>query len=218
MKKIVFKGLIFCFLICGSFSTSYAQASINEDLKDVESLVQKMFVDMNNRDFDALLSMTHPKVFELLPKENMKTILKSMFEGNEDMSIEVPKLDPIYKLSEVFKGNKDNLVYAFVSYDLNMKMTFQKQEFDEEAKKMMTTTMITKGMDVEFLSNNTMSILMKDSMTIILKDDSTSNEWVMVNYDPDSPLFYQILSSDLMEKAKVYKQDLMLERKKNSEK
>ena len=56
---------------------------------------------------------------------------------------------------------------------------------------------------------------MKDRITIVLKDNSTNNNWAMVNYDPDSPIFYQILPSELLEKAKIYKQDLMLESAKH---
>lgn len=217
MKKKIYKILFFCFLLFGFTSKNYAQEHVNTDLKHVDSLAQKMFVDVNNRDFDAILDMTHPKVFEILPKESMKSVIKTMFEGNEDFSIDIPKIVPKYKLSELFKSEENHLKYVFVSYDMNMKMTFNKQEFNDESKQMMISMMAAKGMDVAFISNNTMDVLMKDTMTIILKDDATNDKWVMVNYDPDSPLFYQILSSNLMEKAKDYKQDLMLERKKSSE-
>ena len=98
-----------------------------------------------------------------------------------------------------------------------MKMTFNKQEFDDEAKKTMVSIMSLKGMDVDFISNNAMNVLIKDCVTIILKEDSTNDKWIMVNYDPDSPFFYQIVPSSIMEKAKLYKQDLMLERKKSNE-
>lgn len=217
MKKKIYKILFFCFLLFGFTSKNYAQEHVNTDLKHVDSLAQKMFVDLNNRDFDAILNMTHPKVFEILPKESMKSVIKTMFEGNEDFSIAIPEIIPKYKLSELFKSEENHLKYVFVSYDMTMKMTFNKQEFNDESKQIMIPMMAAKGMDVEFISNNTMDIFMKDTMTIILKDDTTNDKWVMVNYDPDSPLFYKIVPSSLMEKAKDYKQDLMLERKKSSE-
>lgn len=181
---------------------------------DLDAIAKQMFIDVNDKNYDAILNMTHPKVFDMVPKETMKTVIKSMFEGNEQFLIEIPSEIPEYKLSEVFKGSDNNLEYSFVSYDMKMNMTFNDQEFDDEAKKTMTSMMSAQGMEVEFISNKTLKVLMKDSMTILLKEDATDNKWVMINYDPDSPLFYQILSKDVLEKAKNYKQDLMLQRKK----
>ena len=51
-------------------------------------------------------------------------------------------------------------------------------------------------------------------MTILIKDESTNNKWAMINYDPDSPLFFQLLSATVIEKAKSYYQDLMIAQKK----
>ena len=217
MKKKLFKSLFLCLVTIGFLSSTYAQESDTSELNQVDNIAKQMFVDMNNRDFDAILNMTHPKVFEMISKDEMKKFLKSMFEGTEEFSIDMPKMNPKYKLSEIYSEEENNLIYAFASYDLNFNMTFNKQEFDDEAKAMMLPMMEAQGMEVVFISNKTLSVLMKDSLTIILKDNSTNNEWVMVNYNPDSPLFFQIVPSVLIEKSKEYKHNLMLERKKNSE-
>ena len=185
---------------------------------EIDRLAKKMFVDMNNRDYDAILDMSHPKIFELVTKDQMKDVLKSTLEGNEQFSIEIPKVIPEYKISEIYKEDKDNLQYAFVSYDMSMNMTFNDQKFDEEAKKLMSSSMKAQGMDTEFLSDNTVKITMNDRITVILKGDSTENKWVMMNYDAGSPLVYQIFSSSLLETAKKYKENLLLESKKKREK
>ncbi len=213
IKKL--KTLLLCVLVTGFISNNYAQEATSQE--QAKNIAHKMFVDLDNLDYDAILDMTHPKVFDLVPKDQMKTMIKSMFEGNEEFAIEIPKGIPEYKLSDVFKGKKNNLEYAFVSYDMNMKMTFNNEEFDDEGKEMMTGIMKSQGMEVDFVSNNTMKVLMKDRMTILLKEDATKNEWVMINYDPDSPLFYQILSTELLEKAKEYNQNLLLDSKKKSD-
>ena len=211
--KIAVSVIMLILIACVSVT---AQSSENA-LKVVDSMALKMFNDINNRDYDAILDMTHPKVFEIVPKESMKGIFKSMFEGNEDFSIDIPKVTPEYRISEIFEIENDTLQYAFVSYDMEMNMTFNKQEFDEASKGTMVSMMKTKGIDVDFVSDNTLAMLMRDRMTIILKDNSTNDKWVMINYDPDSPLFYQIIPSSLLEKAKEYNQNLMLQSKKESE-
>lgn len=215
-KTTNFKIVLISIIFLVSNLNIFAQSKENV-LKLVDSMALKMFKDMNNRDYDAILDMTHPKVFEIVPKESMKGIFKSMFEGNEDFSIEIPQTIPKYKISEIFEIETDTLKYAFVSYDMEMNMTFNKQEFDEASKETMVAMMKTKGIDVDFVSDNTLAMLMRDRMTIILKDNSTNDKWVMINYDPDSPLFYQIVSSSLLEKAKEYNQSLMLQSKKESE-
>ncbi len=215
-NNLKFKTIVIGVLMLGGLHAVMSQetSAIN---KVVDSLANKMFVDMNNRDYDAILEMTHPKVFELAPRETIRTVFKSTFEGNEEFTIDIPKTIPKYKLSQVFKGQDQNRQYAFVSYDLRMNMTFHKQEFDQTGKDMMINVMNAQGMEVTFVSDSSMDVLMSNSLTIILKDDSTNNKWVMINYDPDSPLFYQVLPSSLIEKSKTYKQQLMLDSKKETE-
>ena len=197
---------------------SFCQGALSQEreiLKEVNSIAEGMFESVNNRDYDAMLEMTHPKAFEIESKEDMKNALKSMFEGNEDFSIDVPKLEPNYKLSDVYSVKENNLDYVFVSYDMQMKMTFHKQEFDEEEKKLMTNMMLLKGIAIDFESNSTFNMNI-NPITIILRDDYTNNNWVMLNYDPDSPLFYKIAPVSLLETVKEYKQNLMLESEKES--
>lgn len=209
IKKSV--GYILVLLLCFYYGTA------QDTKKELDSLANRMFVDMNNRDYEAILAMTHPKVFDIVPKEQMKTIIKGIFEGNEEFSIDVPKVIPDYKLSEITKIEDKDILYAFLSYDMNMNMTFKNQEFEEEEKQMMTNMMQAKGMEVEFLSSNSLALLLKDQVTVFINDDSTANEWVMLNYDPDSPLSYQILPSSILEAAKTHRQNLMMDRKKKSE-
>ena len=215
IKKLMLRYLtcIFLFFVV----SNYAQESDENEKIKINAIAKKMFVDMNNRDFDAIIDMTYPKVFNIASKEQMKTVIKSTFEGNEELTIGVPKTIPDYKISEIYNNEKESLKFAFVSYNMRMKMTFHKQEFDDESKKMMITYMKSKGMDVKFISKNSIDVLMQDRIIIIIKDKLTKNKWTMINYDSDSPLFYQMIPSGLIEEAKKYKQDLMLESKKNSE-
>ncbi|WP_299715063.1 hypothetical protein [uncultured Tenacibaculum sp.] len=202
----------FILLIC-MLLTSVQVISQNTD--EINAMAKKMFVDMNNRDYDAILDMCHPKAFEFASRDQLKTVFKSAFEGNEEFSLDVPKVIPDYKISKLYK--EEGLEYVFVTYDMTMKMTFHKEEFDEEGKEMMKNIMKMQEMDVEFTSNKSMSVNMKDRITILLKGKGTDNKWVMVNYDANSPLVYNVLSANVLETAKTFKQDLMLERKKESQ-
>ncbi|MAB47749.1 MAG: hypothetical protein CMC05_03875 [Flavobacteriaceae bacterium] len=195
-------------------SINFAQEVSEDSIKEIDSMASKMFTDMNNRDYDAIIEMTHPKVFDLVPKETMVSVFKSTLEGNSEFSIEIPKQIPEYKISDVFKDEEGGSDYAFVSYDMEMSMTFNNESFDEETKETMVKMMKMQGMDAEFISDKTVHLNMLNRMTILIKDESTNNKWAMINYDPDSPLFFQLLSATVIEKAKSYYQDLMIAQKK----
>ncbi|MDB2385360.1 hypothetical protein N9V96_02690 [Polaribacter sp.] len=184
--------------------TSFSQKT------EIEVIAKQMFVDMINSDFDAIVDMTYPTVFDFVPKSQMKTVIRSMFEGNEQISLELPKTIPQYKISEIYKADKGYLEYAFITYDLQMKMTFHEMEFDEEGKKMMTTNMANQGMEVDFVSNNTINVLMKNRITVILKDHHTNNKWKMLNYDTNSPLFKEVTPSEIIEAGKKFSDNLSL--------
>ncbi len=212
----IFKVIVCVFILAFHFEVS-SQTGYDEESKTIAKLVDQMFVDMNNKDYDAILEMTHPKVYDIVSKDQMKTMLKSMFEGNGEFKIEIPKTTPKYKLSKIFKEDKNNLKYAFTTYDMQMKMTFNNQKFDDETKKMMVSQMKLQDFDAKFISDSTIDVLMNNRMTVLVNEDTTNNKWVMLNYNPDSPLFYKMLPASVLETAKEYKQKIMLEKKKNQE-
>ena len=48
---------------------------------------------------------------------------------------------------------------------------------------MMKSEMESKGMDAEFLSDNTVKMMMKNRITILIKDKNTNQKWAMINYE-----------------------------------
>ena len=84
-------------------SQAFSQNANKETLEELKSMAHQMFVDVNNKDYDAILEMCHPKLFELVPKEQFKSIFKSTLEGNEDFSIEISEQIPAYELSKLYK-------------------------------------------------------------------------------------------------------------------
>lgn len=199
-----------------SVSIGFSQDSKERD--EIEKMTLKMFNDMNQKNFDSIVNMTYPKVFEIASKEMLKDFFKSMFEGNEEFSISIDKEIPKYKVSEIFKDEKSNLDFAFVSYSMKMNMTFLSQEFDEETKEIMIKMMAAQGMEVNFVSNNSMRVIQNNSLVLFLKDDITNQKWKMLNYNPDSPIFFKMLPIEVIEKSKDYYQGLLLENAKTDTK
>ncbi len=211
MRKSIFKIALSSVFVLFSFQLIAQNTNVP---KGVHTVTKQMFSYVNAKNYDGILEISYPKIFEILPKKQMKLVFKSTFEGDEDFKLEIPKIKPVYKVSKLYKDSKENLQFAFVSYDMSMNMTFHNQEFDEDGKKMMTNIMKAKGMDVTFTADNAMNVKMNDRVNIVIKDEFTNNQWRILNYDPDSPLFYQIIPTKVLEEAKAYRQDLLLERKK----
>jgi hypothetical protein len=207
------KILLRILLLALIFTTSLGFAQVDSKTKaTVNKMAKQMFIDMNNRDYDAIIEMSYPKLFELAPKDMVKNMIKSALEGNEAYSIEIPKFDPNkYGLSEIKVDKSASLAYAFVSYDIDMKMTFNNQTFDETAKAMMKSEMESKGMDAEFLSDNTVKMMMKNRITILIKDKNTNQKWAMINYEEGSSMFADLLPAVVMEDAKKYAETLKKE-------
>lgn len=203
MKKVV--GVLILFLC---FQISSCKNESEKDLKVVEELFKSMLTATKNKDYDFFIETTHPKVFETDSKEQSIKYMKSVFEGNENFSIVMFYNGiPSYNLSEVYNDDENKLKYAFVSYDSHTKMIFHKQKFDEVSKKNTISAMKKQGMDAEFISDNTINILMRNRVSVIMKNNETNNKWIIVNYEPGKTSS-KILSHGLLNKTKKYLQKL----------
>jgi len=214
MKKIT-GAIIFTLVVFLSGINIVAQ-EVSQERAELDSLVTRMFQAIDKKDYDIIFDMSHPAIFDIASREMLLLAIKATFEGNEEFAVEIDKGIPNYKLSPVYKDESEEengRLYAFASYNMGMVMTFKQQEFDEEAKEMMHGVFATQGMDVTFTSNNTLHIIKKNSLTILLRDIDTEGKWVMINYDPDSPFFYNVLPKSIIKSARAYNQELMLDSK-----
>lgn len=209
INKIVFLFSVVVF-------TFFIARSQENAKKDLNTMAIKMFEKTNERDFDALLDMTYPKVYDLVPKETMKNLFVSMFEGTDEMSINLPNLTPKYILSDIYSDEDSNTEYAFLTYDMSMSMTFKQQDFDKDGKQMMIKMFKVQGMDASFETDNKINILAPNRMVVFLKNESSNKEWKMINYDSNSPIFVDMLSVGILEKAGKYYQNILLEAKKRN--
>jgi len=206
MKKLIF---IFLFL-CSAFllAQSADQKKILEDSRSFISLFQK-------KDYDGMLNMTHPAIFEKIDKKSMIDGFKKMFEKNDEFEIEMVDTDQTrFNVSDIFTTT-DNTKYAFSSYPMKMKMTFLKEKFDEDKKKMVLGMMEAQGMKAQFINDTTLE-MSKQSMILALNDKTTSNTWKYLNYDEANPLYVSIVPVEVMKKAKEYYANLLIKQKENA--
>lgn len=202
--------ILITFIISLISFNSFAQKN------ELKQIADNMFEVTNNRNFDALMEMTYPKIFEMVPKEQMKSIFISMFEGTDDMKVDLPKQNPKYKISKVLRDDVSKTDFAFLTYDMTMSMTFLKESFDNSGKEMMIKAFSTQGMDAKFETDKKVNILAPNRMIVFLKNEISKNKWSMLNYDANSPMLAQILPEEVIERSKVYYQTVLLESKKKN--
>lgn len=207
---VIVKRIILSLLLVSTFSMANAQSKAE---KEVKAATDQMFNYMTSKNFDGLVDMMYPKVFEIAPKEMLKTSVKIMLEGSAEMSIIFPKEAPEHKISKVYQ-EKDGLSFAFVTYDLSIQMIFTGQSFDENGKKMMISMMESQGMKMKFVTENKADVQMKNQMTIFINDALTKGKWTNINYDNSNPMFTQMLPSEVAEAAKKYQTELLAQSKK----
>ena len=167
-----------------------------------------------NKDYDGILEMTHPAIFEKFDKETMKGLFQKMLEDNEEFQIEIIDTDKLtFEVSEVSKIRDTK--YAFVTHPIKMKMTFKNQKFDDSQKEMMVNMMEVQGMKTKFLNENSLE-MSKQSMMIAMNDASTKNQWKYLNYDETNPLYVSVVPVEIMKKAKSYYADFLIKNKENA--
>lgn len=200
-KNNLLKIVALCCILLSGFSTFAQDAPLSK-------MVDQMFESTINKDYDALLDTTHPMLFEIMSRGELKKVLQSTFEGNDELTIEMYKKKPLYTLSETFIDEDNKAKYAFVVYDLPMTMTFHQQDFDEEGQAMMSAVFEQQNVEAEFVSANTINLVKHNVVNILIKDENTDNKWVIINYDQNlKMMFGHILPASVFEKAETYLQN-----------
>ena len=183
---------------------------------ELKKITDEMFQFTNNRDFDALMDMTYPKVFEMVPKETMKNFFVSMFEGNDEVKIDLPKQNPGYEISDIYNDKSSKTDYAFLTYDMVMSMIFTNQSFNDEEKVIMIDALKVQSMEAKFETDKKINVFAPNRMIIFLKNETSKNKWSMLNYEVNSSEFDGFLPAPILEKAKTYYQDILSHSKKKN--
>lgn len=209
MKKIIF---LLLFIVSGAFFSQ------NSDQKTIKEDIKSFYTSFGQKNYDKILDLTYPALFEKFDKNILKQAFKMAFEGNEDIKMELLDVnsDSDYIVSEIYNSKENEKQrYAFVSYPFQMKMAFVGKKFDEENKKMIISMMLVKGVNTEFLNDNTIKIS-KIGMAIAINDKVTNYIWKYINHDEENPIYVSIVPLEIIKNAKDYYLELQIKQKENA--
>lgn len=196
MNKII--AISFFSLLLTKNSSSQQDTSLSNRVNEVMKFTQVM-------DFEKVLDYTYPKLFSIVPREELKEVLISSFETEEFItsldSLNVLTIFPVFAI-----GDES---FAKLKYSMLMRMKF-KEASDTTDKTDMN--MMVGIMEMQFGKgyvrydhlNNTIVIFI--TTTLIAIKNKTDDKWNFVNFDEENQAMIDMLfSKEVQDKLKEYK-------------
>lgn len=195
MNKICF---IFIFLF--SFAINAQQTDRQLILADS----QKFLTNLLNSDFDAILDMAYPAVFQEFSRETLKQLFIASFKGDENYSFEILNIENRkYEVSNIYSKDADSK-YAFITYPFSMKFQINDPKFTKQLKnEMLMRISKDEGVAIEVKDENNY-IISKLGMIIAFNDMSTSGKWKYLNYNPENRFFLKFVPEQIIRDANNY--------------
>jgi|AntRauMFilla1563_2_1112583.scaffolds.fasta_scaffold13890_1 hypothetical protein len=176
MKKSI---LLVAFLISTNFT------AIAQDMTTLKVEARKAYEASANMNYDAIFDTTYPKVFDIIPKEQMKEMFAQML-SNEQFNIKLVQVEPNLSFGEIKKIGKQN--FCLVDHDNVMEMAFIAPVEDPE----MMVGIFKSSMEAKDVTfnkeKNTFTIKLRSTL-IAVADDLTNNSWKFLNKDKENKLF-----------------------------
>ncbi|MFN3754192.1 hypothetical protein [Flavobacterium sp.] len=174
-----------------------AQFTLAQDLASLKESTQKIYLATTTLDYDAILDSTYPKVFEILPKAQMKEILIETFNGNEQMKIKLLNIAPNFEYGEIIKIGDQN--FCLIDHNLEMELTLTEKIEGEEIE--MMVDLLKAAMETERVtfSKEANSFTVKKKSTMIgISDAATKNQWKFINKDKENVLVNKLFSNKVV--------------------
>jgi len=159
-------------------------------------------------DFSTILDYTYPKLFKLIPRDQMLEASKGALD-NELFVVSVDSLS-IVKIFPVFVVEEES--FAKVKLAMRMKMKFKEAVDTSDADNINQRKQIATMMESQFGEGNVRYDRLSDALiikqvanhvAIKIKED---HQWYFVNFDEDNPTILNYLfSKPVIEKLATYK-------------
>jgi len=163
--------------------------------KELETGLGQMYSNTVKGNYEELLKLTYPKIFEIVPKDQMLQVLKNMMNG-DGYTMFILDTPPNFMYGAIKKIGEGS--YCMVKHDLKMKMIFTDKLTKQEGQQMVDT--FKAGMQAEevtFSESDNSITLKKQAEVIAIADKLTTNKWTFVNRS-GSPLMAKIFDPKVM--------------------
>jgi len=186
--KMKIKILFFVFFL---FQTI---AVLAQDMASLKTEALKSYKAGVNMNFDDIFATTYPKVFDIIPQEQMKMMFGQMME-NEQFSIKLVEVEPNFSFGEIKKI--DGKTFCFVDHNNVMLMKFKEPMADGESMvEIFKSSMNAEKVTYDKASN---SFRIETRSTLIaVADDLTKNQWKFLNKDKENKMFSMLFDAKIV--------------------
>lgn len=181
----------FLFVVLFLFQTI---AVLAQDMASLKTEALKSYKASVNMNFDDIFATTYPKVFDIIPQDQMKKMFGQMME-NEQFSIKLIEVEPGFSFGEIKKI--EGKTFCLIGHNNVMTMKFNEPMEDAESM----TDIFKSSMNAEKVTydkaTNTFRIEMRSTL-IAVADELTKNQWKFLNKDKDNKLFSMIFDEKIV--------------------
>lgn len=188
ITKMKSKILFFAFFL---FQTI---AVLAQDMASLKTEALKSYKASVNMNFDDIFATTYPKVFDIIPQDQMKKMFGQMME-NEQFSIKLVEVEPNFSFGEIKKIEGKS--FCMVTYNNVMTMKFKQPMDDAESM----VDIFRSSMEADKVTydklTNTFRIEMRSTL-IAVADDLTKNQWKFLNKDKENKMFSMLFDAKIV--------------------
>jgi len=182
--------LSFLFLFIGLITFAQSEETLKKDAK-------LMYQASYNMNFETVLDLTYPKIFDLASREQLGQILRNSFQ-NEQFNIRLvfPEVTFKYGKTKEIEGKKAVLI----TYVSAMRMTFEQKFYGNEAQEMlMGLKQSLPEKKVSYEPNTNSFFIEGTDAMIAISDNHTNQSWKFITYDKvQRPMLVQMLGENLL--------------------
>ncbi len=172
--------------LCGSFLL--AQNS------SFQEITQQWYEAYYQKDFNKVLSLSYPEIFNIVPQDDLKKSFETSFE-NDQFSMFYVEKKPTFEYSQQFDLEEGKfIIMNFMMYlGIKFKVDLPEQTIEylkkEYQQKMKADEVIYEP------KNNTFVIKRKD-INLLINNNLTNNTWKIVNFEPSQKGFVHYIFGD----------------------
>jgi hypothetical protein len=169
-------------------------AVVAQDMASLKTEALKSYKASVTMNFEDIFDTTYPKVFDIIPQEQMKKMFGQMME-NEQFSIKLVEAEPNFSFGEIKKIEGKS--FCMVNYNNVMSMKFKQPMDDAEAMvDIFKTSMEADKVTYDKLTN-TFRIELRATL-IAVADELTKNKWKFLNKDKENKMFSMIFNEKIV--------------------
>ncbi len=174
------------------------QHSFSQDLNSLKVNAENVYKSTLDLNYDKILDTTYQKLFEIVPKDEVKQILITTFNGNQEMKIKLLSIPPNFKFGKIKKI--EDHTFCLIDYDLAMEFKIKDKQFSKsegiEIANNMKKTMDATDVSFDEVSN-TFKVIKRTDM-IAIWDGSTNNQWQFLNRDKNNQIAKYLFSKKVI--------------------